>query len=228
MQKSSKYLYGKKENLGNFIRDGGPLWFRDIYALKMLENEVIRDNECSRNFNIDSKQITSININGQDFQLAKNSKLKLSQPTRRCHVLCLSNNGNNKILFQRFRADICIELNVELLIQILKESYDKSNIEVIGKDVEYFSTDCLPESIDPFDLVFKKDADKYHIENEFRIAIFWPYDHKTLMQSESGNSVSVFNLVPNDNDHICLNFKDIDLKKLILNVKEEKGKEIKT
>lgn len=220
MQDNTKFLYGKRCNLDPFIQFGGPLWFRDIYSLKALENQLICDDESCKKFCIDSKHVTSLNLNGRDFRLVPKSQFTLTQPTRRCHVLCLSNDGNNAELFQRFNADICIKINVELMVDMIKDGNEHFNVEVIGKNVDYFRDGGFPETIDPIDLVFKKDYEKYRIENEYRIAIFWPYDHETSLRTESGDYVNVFSANPGDDDHISLNFRDMNLKELIVNVQD--------
>jgi hypothetical protein len=220
MQNNTKFLYGKRCNLDAFTQLGGPLWFRDIYSLKTLENQLICDDESCKTFCVDSKHVTSLNLNGRDFKLTPNSQVALTQPTRRCHVLCLSNDGNKAELFQRFAADICIEINVELMVEMIKDNTKHFNAEVIGENVDYFKDRELPETIDPMDLVFKKDYEKYSIEKEYRIAIFWPYDHETSLKTESGDYVKVFSA---GDDHISLNFKDMNLKELIVNVQGAQG-----
>lgn len=224
MTASKKYLYGKLLNLSNFLRNGNPLWFRDIYSLNMLENKVICDEESIRNFKIDSKHITKITFDGHDFNLAPNSILRMSQPTRRCYVLCMSKKGNNTELFKRFNADICVEINVELLIQLIKQNTEHFNLEVIGKDVTYYRPGNLPESIDPMELVFRKEADKYQIEDEYRIAIFWPYDNETKIMTTDGNYINIFAKNPNIDDHISLSITDINLKELVIGIRDRYGK----
>lgn len=223
MSKNTKFLYGKRENLESFIRTGGPLWFRDLYSLKNLENDLICDDESLKRFCIDSKHIIKITIDGHDFQLVQDSEFNLSQPTRRCHVLCLSNDGNEPKLFRRFKADICIEINVNVMIKIIDNTWRDSNVEVKGKEVSYFKKGNLPETLNPFDIVFKKNSKRYRVENEYRIAIFWPFDHKTSILTKSGDCVNIFGHGSNCHNHIELHFEVSDLEKLIINVKNEKG-----
>ena len=227
MTNITKYLYGKLTNLSNFLRSGESLWFRDIYSLNMLENKIICDEESIKKFKIDSKHISKVTLDGHDFKLVPNSIFRMSQPTRRCHVLCLSNKGNSAELFERFNADICIEINVDLLIQLIKQNNEHFNLEVIGKDVAYFETGNLPESIDTMELVFRKEAEKYQVEDEYRIAIFWPYDHKTRIMTTDGNYINVFADNPSCDDHISLDFIDLDRNELIVSIRDRNNQEVK-
>jgi len=220
MNQKIKYLYGEKSNLLDFYQHGGPLWFRDIYTLNMLENNLICDDESNKSFNIGSKHIKRFTIDGKEYKLFPNSKFKIHQPTRRCHVLCLSNSGFNSELFQRFNADICIAINVELMIQAIKDG--NKNIEVIGRNVEYFKHDKFPDSLDTKELVFIKDFEKYNIEDEYRIAVFWPCDNKTKIETECGNFINLFGEKPSIDNHIEFTFEGSDLTDLIIKAQDNK------
>jgi len=105
-----RYLYCKYENLKGFIHKGKPLRFREINSLLKLENIDIKDDESKKIFFLNSKKITSININNIEMDLQSiRGDIQIFAYPRRCFILCLSNSGYKTELYKRFRADICIK-----------------------------------------------------------------------------------------------------------------------
>ena len=220
IMENTKFLYGKSINFKSFLKTGSPLWFRDLNSLGKLENQQINDDESIRNHEVNFDQLQKITLNERDFKLAKNSTFNWKLPTRRCHVLCLSNCGNDDRLFQRFNADICIELRTDKIIELIKEGNRSKNLEVVGRDVEYYLKDSLPSSYDPFELVFKKEYKRYHIENEYRIAIFWPEDDDSTVFTTDNRRINVFGQQASNGDHIKIKFNHSDLKDIVVNTVE--------
>ena len=174
----TKFLYCKYNDLKNVIHDGAPIRFTDINYYVKLENEKIRDDESKKDYTYTPNSI-SLNINGSNIDF---SNLSLTVPTRRAHLLCLSNDGYSPELFNHFNADTCIEINVDTLIMRIKDWFKPrcENIMIKYKDVYYYTTDSKMIH-DPTESVFMKQYEKYHIENEYRVAIFYPGDDETAV-----------------------------------------------
>ncbi len=218
--KRTRFLYGKKRNFASFLETGSPLWFRDLYSLGKLENEVISDDESTRAHEINSDQIQKITFDGRDFKLAENTNFKMNLPTRRCHVLCLSNSGNSELLFERFEADICLELNTDKIIEMMQEANTNRGLEIVGRDVEYYKKGPSPTTHDPFELVFRKEYKRYHIEDEYRIAVSWPEDDESKILTTGNNLARVFGPEATNGDHISIGFNRSDLKEILVNTVE--------
>jgi len=60
---NKKYLYGKKQFLEATIKGEGGLRFSDISHYSRLENELMRDEETSKQFSID-RYTTRLEVNG--------------------------------------------------------------------------------------------------------------------------------------------------------------------
>ena len=218
--RNNKFLYGKKVNFAKFLKHGSPLWFRDLYSLGRIENPIINDDESIRNQVVNSDEVSKITINGCDFKLADKSTIQMKLPTRRCHVLCLSKSGNDKILFDRFKADICIELETDKLIDSIRQGNKLKNLKIIGREVEYYKKGKFPLSHDPFELVFKKEYEQYHIENEYRIVLFWPNDEGSTVFTTDYKEINVFGETATNGDHIEIGFDIAYLKNIIVNINE--------
>ena len=214
---NTKFLYCKYDNLKKFIHNGAPIRFTDINKLIKLENEKIRDDESKKTF-VYTPQDCVLEVGGIkiDFE-----DLQLSYPTRRAHVLCLSNNGNSEELFNHFKSDICIEIDVDLLIKIVKgkSKIIDEKIEVIGKNVEYYRSGSKIIT-DEKELVFRKNYEKFHVENEYRIAIFYPYDDGARYKSENNDYAKLFG----DNDYIEIGINDeIGMRRVIVEARRKDG-----
>ena len=193
----TKFLYCKYDNLKKFIHDGAAIRFTDIHYYANLENEKIRDNESKRDYNFTSNFISTnqIVLKVDDFIIKSEdiANIQLSFKARRSHVLCLSNDGHSQELFNHFNADTCIEINDDFLIRMLKDKFRdiNENIEIIGKNVHYYNNNSKVGN-DPTELVFLKQCGKFHIENEYRIAIFYPYDDETIVNAKNNDNMKLF------------------------------------
>ena len=184
------YLYGKNEHLSPLFKDYGQIRFRDIASLIELENESIRDNELVRKYYLDhTKYLFQI----KDHVIAPGdivAPVKIELSTRRCHVLCLSKKEYSQIMFERFKANICLKINVSFLVRLLESTFGKSGCRILHREVLYLSNILALPSNKSEDLVFIKN-DKYKIEEEYRVALFYPYDEKTAYSS-NGRRVNMF------------------------------------
>lgn len=178
---SVKYLYGRFENLGKFL-DGAKdlpenagIRFCDIIHYKTMENEVVRDDESRRVFNLD-KELFTIEINGQMIrsdQLSDHPALEL--PVPRCYCICLSSKKDDPVMFDRFKADVCVAVDTGVLISFLTDIVGKRvPLRVLHGEVTYYPK--VMSTAPPIEeaLIFFKDQDLYSIEAEFRIALIKP------------------------------------------------------
>ena len=178
-----KYLYGKWDVLRGLVEGNSSIRFCDIRHYSRLENNEMRDDEAFKKFEFSPD---SIKLNFAGIDLAPEditSNIKFNLPTRHCLCICFSNKKNDKELFDKFNADVCIEFNVNSLINFMKFIFEDSfGGEVIAKDVKYYTDNaglsCLPAN----EAVFTKHS-KYQHEDEFRIAVFLPYNEKTIIDN---------------------------------------------
>ena len=178
-----KYLYGKWDVLRGLVEGNSSIRFCDIRHYSRLENNEMRDDEAFKKFEFSPD---SIKLNFAGIDLAPEditSNIKFNLPTRHCLCICFSNKKNDKELFDKFNADVCIEFNVNSLINFMKFIFEDSfGGEVIAKDVKYYTENaglsCLPAN----EAVFTKHS-KYQHEDEFRIAVFLPYNEKTIIDN---------------------------------------------
>lgn len=222
----TKFLYCKYDNLKKFIHDGAAIRFTDTHYYANLENERIRDNESKRDFNFTSNfmstnkivlQVDDFNINSEDIV-----NLQFSFKTRRAHVLCLSNDGNSQELFNHFNADTCIEIDVDFLIRIIKDAFKNvnANVNIIGKDVYYYYKNNSKKNADPTELVFMKQYEKFHVENEYRVAIFYPYGNETIINKKNHGNMKLFGNV----NYIEIGIDDeIGMRRVIVEARRKDG-----
>ena len=214
---NTKFLYCKYDNLKKFIHNGASIRFTDINKFIKIENEKIRDDESKKTVDY-RPQHGVLKVDGIKIDFVD---LSLSRPTRRAHVLCLSDDGNNEELFNRFKSDTCIEVDVDLLIKIIKDKFKSidEKVEVIGKNIEYHRSGsklCTDEK----ELSFRKNYEKFHVENEYRIAIFYPCDDETRYKSENNDYIKVFG----DNDYIEIGISDeIGMRRVIVEARRRDG-----
>lgn len=186
----NRYLYGKSIYLEPIYRVGAPIRFTDIYHFEELENEAIKDNEKIKRLVFPSQHVKKLTI-GQ-IELGPHNltgDLTLSLPTARCHVLCLSNKKNDPELFHRFKADVCLELRVDDLLRVIRETYANIGVRVIARDVEYCPINPSVSSINKEDLVFSKSKERFEVEAEYRVAIFFPTNS---MKHTDGSDIKIF------------------------------------
>lgn len=183
---NKKYLYGKKKFLKPLITGECGLRFSDISHYARLENEIMRDDEIRKQFTID-RYTNRLEINGH--VLNPNGMVEnpiFSIPIRHCYCLCLSNRKDSAELFEKFQADICIEIDVEILLEALEFVFSNKlkGMEVKGKNVDYYDPFQAPPTQMADELVFYKPEYFYH-EAEYRIALFYP-NNKPGFLSEDG------------------------------------------
>lgn len=172
---TSKFLYGKKRFLTPFIKGVISPRFTDISHYARLENKNMRDNEMHKTF-IVNRLAVQIKINNHILNpesLAEDPTISI--PTRHCYCLCLTDKKNDAELYKVFQADVCIEINIDILIEVLYQIFyfNFKEMEVEARQISYFDPYDPPIIGKPRDLVFYKPRVFSH-EAEFRIALFYP------------------------------------------------------
>ena len=176
---NKKYLYGKKQFLEALIKGEEGLRFSDISHYSRLENELMRDEETSKQFSID-RYTTRLEINGNVLNpddMVDNPIFSI--PVRHCYCLCLSNRKNSEELFDKFDADLCIEIDSDKLLEALKFAFSHNfkGMEVQARNIIYYDPIKPPPTLHREELVFYKPH-FFHHEAEFRIALFYPINKK--------------------------------------------------
>lgn len=215
---AKKFLYGKKRFLTPVIKGEISPRFSHISNYARLENQKMRDNEVQKNF-ILNRFTTRIIINNRAItpsSLVENPTISI--PTQPCYCLCLSDKEDDPELYKIFQADICIEIDVDILIEILNLVFSKfKGLEIVAQQVKYFDPYDRPITRKSKELVFYKPKMFSH-EAEFRVALFYPVDKRGFRGKDG--SIIPFAL-PDEN--MCLEFKTDDLsliKKCIFKVYE--------
>ncbi|EHH0751509.1 TPA: hypothetical protein ACGUMO_004576 [Vibrio vulnificus] len=176
-----KYLYGKWKYLKPLVDGSGQIRLCDIRHYARLENENMQDDEEVKYFEFtpESIRIAFAGIEVNPDSLVGN--VKFSMPVRNCLCICFSNKKNDPELFDKFDADVCIEFNVEYLVNFLKFVFeDKFGGKVVARNVEYYDKNAGLDYLPSEAAVFTKPI-KYIHESEYRIAAFLPYDAETLI-----------------------------------------------
>ncbi|MGL1115677.1 hypothetical protein [Vibrio metschnikovii] len=216
-----KYLYGKKQYLTPLLEGSCGFRYSDLSHYARLENELMRDDEMSKTFLID-KNSGVLKINDRIIDPdAMTSDPEISIPTRHCFCLCLSSRKDSGELYEKFKADICIEVNVALLEEFLIDLFAKrlKGMKVIGRDITYYEKYELPKTFDPVHLTFHKPSAFKH-EAEYRVALFYPLG-KSSFQSANGELVPF--MKDDESMHLTISYPEKDfLKQFIGKVYEPK------
>lgn len=179
----------------------------DIAYYSIMENELMRDNELEKIFALDKDKVQFL-VNGEALDPRDMTEHPVMTITpHRCFCLCLSGRKNDPVLFERFKADVCIEVDVDELVNLLTVAVSRlEGAAVIHREVSYYP---LIMSSPPPDLenslFYKRDV--YEVENEYRIAITIP-PHRHSFQTTTGESFRIFSDDPNDMRHIFVEGTD--------------------
>ncbi|WP_261823016.1 hypothetical protein [Vibrio neonatus] len=150
---------------------------------------MMKDEEMSKRFLINKNEGTlKINdhvINPED--LVGDPQVRIN--TQHCFCLCFSNRKDSSELYEKFKADVCIEVNVTEFEEFLRDLFTQKfqGMSVIGRDIMYYDKYLLPSTSDAVDLVFYKPSSFSH-EVEYRIALFYPLN-KPGFADENGNVI---------------------------------------
>ncbi|WP_052635241.1 hypothetical protein [Pseudomonas sp. GM80] len=202
-----KYLYGKKLHLQGWIDGKQGLRLSDIAHYSNMENLEMRDNELAKEFFYDKEQVT-FTVNGRKL----NPQDMTANPVmtvypNRCFCVCLSGKGNDADLFNRFKADTCIEVDVLRLVELLKAfTSHLEGVTILHQGVNYYPPLIVGAAPDFLEAIFFK-RDIYSVENEYRIALTIPA-HRKFFKDENGKALPIFCDDPNDLHHMFMNSRD--------------------
>lgn len=198
------YLYGKKRFLGELISGSKGIRLSDIVYYSKMENELMRDDELRKEFVIDKNKYR-LEING----MAIHSDEIVGHPSiafgpNRCFCVCFSTKKNDSELFKRFKADVCIEISLESLLEVLRPAVTKfEGMEVLHGVVNYYP-EIMEGPLPSLDSVLFYKRDIYSVESEYRVALTVPSHRKKFTNSE-GAVIDIFSDDPNDIHHLFIN-----------------------
>ena len=97
------------------------------------------------------------------------------------------------------------------------------NINIVGKDICYFRRNSKINT-DPTESVFIKQYEKYHMENEYRIAIFYPGDESTTCNTKTNNPIHLFDNNLDNGHYITIGINDeLCMGRVIVEAKRKDG-----
>lgn len=198
------YLYGKKQFLGELIEGSQGIRLSDIAHYSNMDNELMRDNELEKVFIWDKNKV-KIKVN--DFLInpdAMTGNPSISIRTNRCFCACFSTKKNDLDLFLRFKADVCVEIDLDRLLDVLRlASSSFRGMEVLHGPVSYYPEIMSGPRPDIRSVLFYK-RDFYHVESEYRVALTVP-PKKKAFKGVDGAIIDIFSDDPNDLRHIFIN-----------------------
>jgi hypothetical protein len=209
-----RYLYGQKKFLEPIKIGRVSPRFSHIGHYDSLENDLMRDDETKKVFYW-KKEEGKCFINGH--QISNDSlasDIMLSIKPRHCFCLCLSSKKDSEELYQRFGADYCLAIDVNILMEYLNQTFSVrlGRLKFISDDITYYQKheDLLP--LTPEKAVFYKPQ-PFFPEAEHRIAMFYP-------ESEAGFHAEDGTIIPfsggDDSTHIVCNVEGVGFWKGIV------------
>lgn len=198
------YLYGKKRFLGDLIEGDQGIRLSDIAYYSIMENEEMRDNELQKEFVLDKEgfvlEVNGHKINSND--MTQNPTFTVAPP--RCFCVCFSVKKNSPELFERFKADVCIEVSLEALLDVLRASAERfEGMDVIHGPVCYYPP-IMSDAFPDIDSVLFSKRDIYSVEAEYRVAVTVP-PHRKNFRSVDGETIRIFSDDPKDIRHLFVN-----------------------
>ncbi|WP_122386808.1 hypothetical protein [Pseudomonas syringae group genomosp. 7] len=202
-----KYLYGKKLYLNDWIEGAQGVRLSDIAHYSIMENELMRDDELAKSFVFDKEQVT-FSINGVLLNAADmDANPVITIFPERCFCVCFSGKKNDPILFERFKSDVCVEVDIEKLVELLRVGLSRlEGVTVVHRDVNYYPAIMATPTPDLLSAVFYK-RDIYAVEDEYRIAVMIP-SHRRLLRGPEGKAVAIFSDDHADLRHMFVNGMD--------------------
>jgi len=199
-----KYLYGKKRFLKDLISGKSGLRFSDIIHYSIMENELMRDDERTKVFEL-SKESFKLYVNDRQINpMDMVGGPSLTMPVDRCYCVCLSSKSNDPVLFERFQADVCLEIDLENLLQFLSVAVEKfEGMAVVHRDVNYYPS-IMSDAFPDLDSILFYKRDVYSVESEYRIAITVP-PHRTHFKGEGNDRIKMFSDDVDDVRHLFIN-----------------------
>lgn len=198
------YLYGKKRFLGGLIEGSQGIRLSDIAHYSNMKNKLMRDNELEKVFLWDKNKV-KIKVN--DFLISPESMTEhpsISIKPDRCFCVCFSTKKNDYKLFSRFEADVCVEIELDRLLDVLRRvSSSFQGMVVLHGPVNYYPELMSGPTPDLQAALFYK-RDIYKVESEYRVALSIP-PNKKKFKGIDGTLIDIFSDDPNDMRHIFVN-----------------------
>lgn len=202
-----KYLYGKRKYLSGLIEGRHGVRLSDIACYSNLDNEKMRDDELAKKFVYDKDKV-SVFVNGSLLSpehMPGNPVVTL-YPSR-CFCVCFSDSANDPVLFERFKADVCVEIDIEKMVAVLTAGLSiLEGVEVLHDSVNYYPEVMSSPAPDLASSVFYK-PDVYSVEQEYRVVVTIPPSRKHFL-GDGKEKVQIFSDDPNDMRHMFVNADD--------------------
>lgn len=206
------YLYGKKRFLGGLISGEKGIRLSDIAHYSVMENELMRDDELRKEFVMDKNEYR-LEINGMvisPHEMTDHPSMVFGPD--RCFCVCFSTKKNDPGLFSRFGADVCIEINLERLLEVLRPAAAKfEGMEVVHGMVNYYP-EVMKEPLPTLESVLFYKRDVYSVESEYRVALTVP-PHRKKFSNAEGVVIDIFSDDPEDLHHLFINGTSPDINK---------------
>lgn len=169
-----KYIYGRRDKLSNLVGGQGYIRFSDIIYYSIMENDSMRDDETKKEFVLD-KHSFKFELDGYPLNpehMTENPVMIVDSPRAFC--LCLSNTVNSPELFRHFKADVCVEIDVEKLVSLLTIAFSNfKGAQIKHRVVNYYPPIMKGPGPEIENVLFYK-RDSFFIEDEYRVAIILP------------------------------------------------------
>lgn len=205
-----KYLYGKKQYLKDWISGKQGIRLSDIAYYSIMDNQQMRDDELAKEFVYDKNQ-TTFSVNGIPLDpndMAANPVMTVFP--ERCFCVCLSNKKNDAVLFERFEADVCLEIDIPNLLHLLRVAVSRLvGVQIVHDSVNYYPA-IMSSPAPGLNTVLFYKRDIYEVESEYRVALTIPAQRK-FFKNSSGNRIAIFSDDPNDIRHMFVNGLDREI-----------------
>ena len=202
-----KYIYGKEVYLSNWINGYTGIRLSDLSCYSDMDNELMRDDELVKSFKLDKNYFT-FTINGHQINPDDVvGHIVMDMPIDRCFCVCLSGKHNDQELFDRFKADVCVEIDVEQLVRLLEASVQRfAGASVVHGPVVYYP-DPISSGPPDFERALFYKSERYSVEEEYRIAITIPR-HRTRVKGVNGEVIDLWCDDPKDKRHVFVSHAD--------------------
>lgn len=172
----------------------------------------MRDNELKKDFVLD-KEMFTMYVN----DIVIDAKSLASHPiftvnNKNCFCVCFSEKKDDEELFKRFKANVCIAIDIdEFVIFLERMKVNFKGIGIVHGPVIYYPP--VMKSAGPkLDSVLFYKRDVYLVEAEYRVALTVP-PNVTHFLDDDGGSLPIFAIDPKDARHFQVKSGSADINK---------------
>lgn len=196
-----KFIYGKEVHLSRWINGYAGIRLSDLDCYSLMENDLMRDDEMVKKFHLDKDSFT-FTINGHQINPRDVvGHIMVEIPVDPCFCVCLTGKCNDPELFERFKADVCVEVHVEQLVRLLEAGIQRlEGAAVVHGPVNYYPEPLINSSLGFGNALFYK-PDRYSVEDEYRVAITIPRNKRSV-KGPGGEVVELWSDDPRDKRHL--------------------------